>query len=227
MEMKIPSGAGTTLQSFTGILTKDWEGIQNIYLQSLGAKIYFRRCISSLIKNIWRISWDLCHYRNHTLHYTDGPTNTDILSNINDWVNYHFHRVINDIPQQYHLHIKTNIRTLLSCLVWKYLSWISTSSISCLWSKHKLTKKAQTPNTNQLLITVITNIRLVTSLRKLEQASPLFTTTCTYYTLILLIERYDKPLNHHYIYPNFYLGELWNTTYRLKTIIPPYPPFFN
>ena len=59
------------LQALMGLLSHDWDDIQNLYIQSLSAKITSHRWIYSLIRNVWDTVLDIWNYSKHTLHATD------------------------------------------------------------------------------------------------------------------------------------------------------------
>ena len=46
-------------QALTGILSHDWSETQNIYLKSLIDKVTGQRWLSSLIRKLWDIAWDI------------------------------------------------------------------------------------------------------------------------------------------------------------------------
>ena len=87
------------LQSLMGLLSHDWAYIQNLYLQSLGAKVTGHIWIYSLIRILWDTNWDICNYMNHNLHAKDGPTEIDILACINTVITYHPLRGMTGLPQ--------------------------------------------------------------------------------------------------------------------------------
>ena len=78
------------LQALTGILAHEWAETQNINLQYLGDKVTGRRWVSSLIRKLWYIAWDMWNYRNHTLHASDDPTKAAVLTHANARISYHF-----------------------------------------------------------------------------------------------------------------------------------------
>ena len=68
----------------------EWEVTQNAYPQYLRSKVTGQIWVSSLIRKLWDIAWDMWNYRNHTLHASDGSTKAAVLSHINAIISYHF-----------------------------------------------------------------------------------------------------------------------------------------
>ena len=68
------------LQSITGLLVNEWEEKNNFYLQSLRAKVTGQIWVSSLIRKLWDTAWEMWNYINHTLHATNEPTKSAVLS---------------------------------------------------------------------------------------------------------------------------------------------------
>ena len=51
-----------------GCVHKDWQGIIDAYLKSLERKTTGQRWVSSLIKKLWQVAWDMWDHRNLSLH---------------------------------------------------------------------------------------------------------------------------------------------------------------
>ena len=177
-----------------GLLSHDWAYIQNLYLQSLGAKVTGHIWIYSLIRILWDTNWDICNYMNHNLHAKDGPTEIDILACINTIITYHPLRGMTGLPQIWHLLFTTNAHTLFPHPVRQRLSWIVATSNTCRCSQQKPNKSTYLLDIYQTPLDRITNVRLIPSLSKFEQITHFFTTRDPDQSRTLFIEQEYYPI---------------------------------
>jgi hypothetical protein len=73
----------TNQQSIGGKLTMEgcihssWRDIMQLYLTGLSSKVNGERFVTSLIKHLWQIAWDMWDHRNRALH--EMETNAELL----------------------------------------------------------------------------------------------------------------------------------------------------
>ena len=67
-------------QELMVILYQNWSEVKHLYLQPLSAKVTYQRWISSLIKKLWDMAWDICNHHNHILHTSEGPVKNYLLT---------------------------------------------------------------------------------------------------------------------------------------------------
>ena len=177
-----------------GLISHDWAELQNTYLRSLGAKISGVRLILALTRNLWYTAWEICNFRNHTLHATGGPQKTEILGLINTRVSRHFNIGISGLPIRCHLLLKTNIHTLLSRPVCQKLSWLAAVSSTCQLSQINHNRMINILYTDQLLLIRIHSSRLIPSMTTFDQSPTLRTVAGPDKTRSLFVERVNDPL---------------------------------
>ena len=101
------------LQALTGILTNVWAETHNAYLKYIGAKVTGQRWVSSLIRKLWEVAWDMWNYRNHNLHTSYVPTKAEVLAHTNSIISYNFNRVTIGLGTRCHFIFNTKENTLL------------------------------------------------------------------------------------------------------------------
>jgi hypothetical protein len=53
---------------FEGMLSSDWQIAQQSYLSQIGSRRSSKRWVTSIIKKLWQIAWDIWEHRNGYLH---------------------------------------------------------------------------------------------------------------------------------------------------------------
>jgi hypothetical protein len=53
---------------FEGMLSSDWQIAQQSYLSHIGSRRSSKRWVTSIIKKLWQIAWDIWEHRNGYLH---------------------------------------------------------------------------------------------------------------------------------------------------------------
>ena len=101
------------LQALTWLLAQEWAETHNAYLKYLGAKVTGWIWVSSLIRKLWDIAWDIWNYRNHTLKTSDLPTKATLLTHANTRISYHFNRGTIRLATTCHFLFKTKENNLL------------------------------------------------------------------------------------------------------------------
>ena len=158
-----------------GMMSYYWAEIQNPYLQSLGAKITGERWRSSLIWKFLDISLDVCNHRNHTLHYTDGPTKNYILTlitkkspttSVKSWQVFH---------KDANLYYTPPPKLSPFLPVCQNPSWLHATSNSIKCDQRREIRKKHL-DVNSILIEWINRGRRIPSLTQLDEAHPLQTT---------------------------------------------------
>ena len=72
-----------------GLTAPNWTEIQNLHLQSLGAKMTGNRWTSTLIRKLWDMIWDVWNHWNQNLQPTNVPMKFEILRLIDKRVYHH------------------------------------------------------------------------------------------------------------------------------------------
>ena len=60
-----------------GCIHSSWKDIMHQYLSGLSSKVNGERFVTSIIKHLWQIAWDMWDHRNKALHESD--TNATLL----------------------------------------------------------------------------------------------------------------------------------------------------
>ena len=176
-----------------GLISHDWAELQNTYLRSLGAKISGVIWISALIIKLRDTELEICNFRNHTLHATDGPQKTEILGLINIRVARHFNRGISGLLIRCHFLLKTDIHPLLSRPVCQQLSWLSAVSSSCQCSQRNLNWTTYLLDVDQLLLNRINYSCLIPSLTTFDQSPTLITVAGPEKPTVSLLKKKTNP----------------------------------
>ena len=157
------------IQSIMGILSNNWSKIENLHLQSLGAKTSDKIWISLLIGKMWYVAWDFCNFRNHTIHATDGPIKLEIIEFIIKRVTCHLEKRSHlekgsiGLPTRCFFLFHTSIHTLIVRPIRQDLFWMSVTTIiiRCLRTH---ASRIRLPDTYELLLGIITTGILITFL---------------------------------------------------------------
>ena len=99
-------------QELMVILYQNWSEVKHLYLQPLSAKVTYQRWISSLIKKLWDMAWDICNQHNHILHTPEGPVKNYRLEKINTRLRIYHARGISGLPIRFQLILHTNYHYL-------------------------------------------------------------------------------------------------------------------
>ena len=169
--------------------------IQNLHLQSLGAKTTGKIWISSLISKMWDVAWDLWNFRNHTIYATECPRKIEIINLINKRVTRHPEKGTIGLPIRCHFLFHTSIHTLITRPIQQCLFWIAatTNSRQC-FHPHASTRRL--PDTDKLLFGIITMGRLIPTLYQIDEDPPLRTKIVPHPPYIGR-EDYPNPLSQH------------------------------
>ena len=179
------------LQSPMALLSNDCYEIQNQFLQSLGTKTMGQIFMSLIIRNMWDTAWDVCNNRNHTLNSPNGPTKTKIIKFIMERITYHYNIGTTVLPQRCHFLSHTTIHALLYCPVRHKISWIV--EISSLQASYQVRSTKGGLDTYQIILSWISNGRLIPSLSQFEETPPLRKTYGADQQRTLFIEQGDEP----------------------------------
>ena len=106
-----------------GLLVNNCEEIQNLHLQSLGAKNTGKIWIPSIISKMWDFAWDLWNSQNHTTHAAEVPRKLENIDLMNKRVTCHLEKLTIGLPILCQFLFHTSIHTLLTRLIRKRLSW--------------------------------------------------------------------------------------------------------
>ena len=96
----------------------NWDEIQNLNLQLLGAKTTGKRWVSDLIWKFWDTAWDVWNY------HTDGPRKIEIIKLIDKRFTYHLNKCRQGLISHCHFLLLKSTHTLLDRPVYQPLSWI-------------------------------------------------------------------------------------------------------
>ena len=170
------------------LLANNWKELKIFHLQLLGAKAPGKIRAPTLISKIWDVAWDFWNFRNHNLRASYGPRKIDLIELINKRVNRHLENGRIGLPIKCHFLYQTSIQTLITRLIWKCLSWLSaTTSARRCFRTHASQRRL--PDTDELLLGIITMERLISDLSHTDTEPPLQTTIGYCTSCSLYIER--------------------------------------
>ena len=70
-----------------GFWSKQWEGAQERYLQSIQSKTTIKRWITAIIRKLWDIVWDMWEHRNEKLHHSEQG---EIVAQLNNDISHEY-----------------------------------------------------------------------------------------------------------------------------------------
>ena len=153
----------------------NWDGIQNLYLQYLGAKMTVKSWISTLTRKLWDKAWYVWNHQNHTLHSTDGPMKFEILRIIGRIVSHYLKKISIGLPLQRHFIFHTLNQYLITHPALQHLLWLAAASSTIRCSRSPSQSKTFLDD-DEPLPGRISMGRLIPSLYQVEEAPALWTT---------------------------------------------------
>ncbi len=80
-------------QFFEGWIPISWEEAQQSYYSLIRSHCTGRRWITSLIKKLWNVAWDLWEHRNGILHNKENIITTTKLQLLHQWICSQFYQL--------------------------------------------------------------------------------------------------------------------------------------
>ena len=154
------------IQALTGLPSHEWAETKDAYLKSIGEKITGQRWVSSLIRKLCGVAWDMCNYIKNTLHALDGPTQAAVLAHTNEGISYHFNRGTIGLATRCYFLLKTKEHNLLYRPIRHKIVWLAaiTSAQRCTQPPNK--RRNTYLITDYIFLNSITKNHLIPTLRK-------------------------------------------------------------